>query len=89
MFYIYKIINKLNNKIYVGITSKGEKRWQQHLAISKSGPDKNKSTYSYIHKAINKYGCENFEFIIFDSFATKEQACQAEIFGLNFLKKIM
>ena len=57
MGYIYKITNKVNNKIYVGQTVKTvEKRFQQHKNNS------NKSYFSQIvlYKAFNKYGIDNF-----------------------------
>lgn len=52
--YIYKITNKVNNKIYIGQTRVNiEIRWKEHIRHSK---------YSkmLIHKAINKYGYNNF-----------------------------
>ncbi len=58
MGYIYKITNKVNNKIYIGQTIKTvEKRFQQHKNNS------NKPYFSQIvlYKAFNKYGIENFQ----------------------------
>lgn len=57
MGYIYKITNKVNNKIYIGQTIKTvEKRFQQHKNNS------NKPYFSQIvlYKAFNKYGIDNF-----------------------------
>lgn len=57
MGYIYKITNKVNNKIYIGQTVKTvEKRFQQHKNNS------NKTYFSQIvlYRAFNKYGIENF-----------------------------
>lgn len=57
MGYIYKITNKVNNKVYIGQTIKTvKKRFQQHKNNS------NKSYFSQIvlYKAFNKYGIENF-----------------------------
>ena len=59
MGYIYQIINKINNKRYIGQTVKPvEKRFAQH---------KNNYTKPYfsqlaLYKAFNKYGIENFIF---------------------------
>ena len=56
IYYIYKITNKVNNKIYIGFTSKTpEKRLMEHIntAVNKKGK-------SYFHKAIRKYGKSNF-----------------------------
>ena len=57
MGYIYKITNKVNDKIYIGQTVKTvEKRFQQHKNNS------NKTYFSQIvlYRAFNKYGIENF-----------------------------
>lgn len=59
--FIYVIKNKINGKRYVGKTIIGIKqRWNKHLIDSF-----NKKLYaynSYFHRAIRKYGVENFEF---------------------------
>jgi group I intron endonuclease len=55
MGYIYKIRNKIDNKIYVGQTIQDvEARWKDHL--------KKGSNCRYLKSAINKYGLDNFEF---------------------------
>lgn len=56
MGYIYKITNTINNKIYIGQTTRTvEDRWKQHVLDSKRS---DKQTYLY--KAFNKYGIDNF-----------------------------
>ena len=58
---VYKITNKINNKIYIGITSQGASaRFKEHLFAAEHG-----SPFK-IHKAIRKYGRENFIFEIID-----------------------
>lgn len=64
---IYKITNKINNKIYIGQTQKKIKnRWKEHIRIAnryaKTHID-NKYTFA-IHKAMAKYGIDNFIFEI-------------------------
>ena len=55
MGYIYKIRNRIDNKIYVGQTIQDvEARWKDHL--------KKGSNCRYLKSAINKYGMDNFEF---------------------------
>lgn len=58
---VYKITNKVNNKIYIGITSKGlSARWKEHLYNAEHGcPFK-------LHNAIRKYGKENFSIELID-----------------------
>ena len=57
MGYIYMITNKVNGKKYIGKTYKHvEKRFKQHIKLSLS-----KSDNSLLHKAMRKYGINNFE----------------------------
>ena len=57
MAYIYKIVNKANNKVYIGQTADTvENRFKYHIAESLRGRSKNRPLY----KAFHKYGIENF-----------------------------
>lgn len=70
-YLVYLHINKINNKKYVGITSRTPaERW-----------GKNGSKYSTSPKfyaAINKYGWNNFEHKILETKLSKEEACLKE-----------
>ena len=69
IYYIYLFRNKINNKTYVGYTSKHwETRCKQHLSSAKSGSDK------VLCQAINKYGIENFDIRPIGSAPTLELA---------------
>ena len=55
MGYIYKIVNKVNNKIYVGKTSKTiEHRYARHIKNAR------KHINRYLYDAMNHYGYNNF-----------------------------
>jgi group I intron endonuclease len=61
IYSIYKFVNKINNKVYVGYTNNIKNRYSQHK--SKYNKANNK-----FYNAIKKYGWENFEFeIIYQS----------------------
>lgn len=63
-YQIYKITNKINGKIYIGMTKQGiVKRWDGHLGRVTS---KTKKKY-YLHNAIIKHGEENFSIEEIDS----------------------
>jgi group I intron endonuclease len=64
---LYKITNRLNEKIYVGQTIEPTKRWYQHRrdAASPKYP---------IHFAINKYGVHNFEFEVIATCLNQDDA---------------
>lgn len=57
---IYKITNKINNKIYIGSSVDIDKRWKQHIRELK----KNKHINKHLQSAWNKYGENNFKFQI-------------------------
>ena len=64
MIGIYKITNKVNNKIYVGQSIDIIERWKQHGY--KAFNSNEKAYSSAIHMAFRKYGIENFELEILE-----------------------
>ena len=61
---IYKAINKINNKAYIGLTQRSlQERKLEHLRHSNI-------ENTYFHRAINKYGKDSFDWIILDDSAT-------------------
>ena len=61
---IYKITNKVNDKVYIGQSVDIYKRWDAHINTSN---DKNKKEYNYpLYSAFRKYGIENFDFEILE-----------------------
>lgn len=63
---IYKATNKINGKSYIGFDSNWPRRKRQH-----ENSAKRKDGY-YFHKALNKYGMDNFEWTILKENATLE-----------------
>lgn len=71
MYIVYQHKNKINGKVYIGITSqKPEQRWGSQGCNYKSSP--------HFYSAIQKYGWDNFEHNILFTELTKEQACLKE-----------
>ena len=67
---IYKIENLINGKIYIGKSINIHKRFKSHINDSFN---ENKPSYDHlIHKAIRKYGVENFSFDIIERCDEKE-----------------
>lgn len=64
LYYVYRIINIINNKIYIGSTSRPELRWQEHKLAAKN---KKSSSYNYpLQQDIRRFGEKNFRFEIID-----------------------
>lgn len=60
---IYKIINKLNGKYYVGSSEDIKIRWGKHKSSLKGNYHWNPK----LQNAWNKYGKENFDFVVVES----------------------
>ena len=74
---VYIHTNKINEKMYCGITSmKPKRRWGRGSGY-KNNP--------YFYNAINKYGWDNFEHDVIYDGILKESAEQLEIFIINKL----
>ena len=71
MYTVYQHKNRINGKVYIGITSQQpEDRWGSDGSKYKSSP--------HFYSAIQKYGWSNFEHNILFENLTREQACAKE-----------
>ena len=59
---VYKILNRCNGKFYIGSSVNIERRFDSHRKDLIAGTHNNK----YLQRAWNKYGSENFEFIVIE-----------------------
>ena len=76
-FVIYTATNKINGKIYVGKTYNFEKRRKEHFYdINDDIP---------FHRALKKYGIENFEWKIIDCAKTDDEIKEKEIYWIKKL----
>jgi group I intron endonuclease len=79
--YIYKIVNKINGKEYIGKTQKTlEERWIRHLTDSRR-------TNTKLYNAIRKYGSENFEMCVveYTGSVTREYLNDRERYWINII----
>lgn len=82
MHYLYHIENQTNGKIYVGKSMEREdSRWQEHLCDARSG-----RTKMPIHRAMKKYGPENFTYNVMNMYGTQEEALLAEVYLIAYLR---
>lgn len=66
-YFIYKITNVLNNKIYIGQTNNPNLRWSQHKSSAKYN-----NNPQVITRALVKYGTNNFTFEVIATCQTQE-----------------
>lgn len=77
---VYKIINVLNSKFYIGSSKDIQNRWCQHKNLLNNGVHGN----AHLQNAWDKYGSENFKFEIIEECAPAIQF-EREQFYLNTL----
>ena len=78
---IYCIVNKVNGKRYIGQAVDLLKRWNFEHKVGKKSNE-------HLKRAINKYGIQNFEFIVLEYLsAKKEILVEAEQKWLDFYFK--
>lgn len=75
---IYKTTNTINNKVYIGQSSNIEERWKKHRYANDNFA---------IHKAIRKYGIENFSFSILEE-CPKEILNEREVYWTIFYNSL-
>ena len=75
---IYKIINLVNNKIYIGQTTRSfNLRIKDHKRMRYDRP---------LYKAFQKYGFDNFKFEIIDTVSNLDELNKKEIYYINEYK---
>ena len=71
---IYKVTNKINGKVYIGQSVDIGRRWHQHMTAEDD---------IYFHKAIQKYGVENFEWEVIEQ-CKKKDLDEREIYWIEY-----
>lgn len=72
MIGIYKYTNKINGKIYIGMSNDIARRKAEHIAQA------NRNDRMYIHQAIHKYGIKNFDFEVIETFDYEDRRLMGE-----------
>ncbi len=74
MYQIYVVVNTVNGKMYVGSSERDLKiRLQRHVARA------NQDSTCSLHKAIRKYGKDNFVIRMIEEYSTKEAMLAGEV----------
>ena len=77
LYSIYKATNIITNKSYIGL----DRRWPKRMSSHKHNA-KGKSTY-YFHRALRKYGFENFTWEVLFESHNREAVIDAECFFIK------
>ena len=60
-FLVYLIVNRIDGKSYIGKTGKSlDRRWNEHVRSINSSP-KTRHGRNYFHRALRKYGVDQFD----------------------------
>lgn len=73
MHFLYKITNTIDNKVYIGQSNKENERWRQHKYFARQD-----EPIQYVHRAMKKYGIENFSYEVIAMCRTQEDADETE-----------
>jgi group I intron endonuclease len=80
---IYKYENKINGNIYIGQSVNIERRYKDHNTRAINDAESNPEYNSALHKAIRKYGIENFIFSILEE-CSVDVLDEREIYWIAF-----
>ncbi len=82
--HVYIITHVPTMRYYIGKANNPYKRWDDHVATSRR---KNRTKpVSYLHKAIQKHGLDEFEFEVIESLHTEELALHQERLWIEFFR---
>lgn len=83
MYYIYQYKNKINGHMCIGLTNNLHRRYLDHLSAANN--ENNKNHNQPFHRALRKYGEENFDYITLeDNIETLEEAKERERYWIAF-----
>lgn len=81
LFYIYVILNKINGKMYVGKTNNCTRRFGKHIRAANGDKWERRCA---IHRALRKYGINNFIFTTIQIFANEIDCFEAEKYWIKY-----
>ena len=82
---IYKITNKVNNKVYIGQSVDIFQRWKEHKSYAFC--EKRECYNNHLYCAIRKYGLENFKFQIIEE-CNKDELDVKEQYWIKYYDSI-
>lgn len=87
MFLVYKCTNIINNKIYIGCTTRTlSRRFNEHVKESENNNSRYRRRYFY--NAIRKYGRENFKIELLEELSSFDEMLIAEAKWITYYNSI-
>lgn len=81
MYYVYKITNSINDKVYVGRTIRSiEQRYKEHLQSLENGDTR------HLYSAMRKYGANNFKIELIEECSTLDDMIEKEAYYCELLE---
>jgi len=81
MYYVYKITNSINDKVYVGRTIRSiEQRYKEHLQSLENGDTR------HLYSAMRKYGANNFKIELIEECSTLDEMIEKEVYYCELLE---
>jgi group I intron endonuclease len=81
MYYVYKITNSINDKVYVGRTIRSiEQRYKEHLQSLENGDTR------HLYSAMRKYGANNFKIELIEECSTLDEMIEKEAYYCELLE---
>ncbi|OME49013.1 hypothetical protein BSK59_24860 [Paenibacillus odorifer] len=77
---IYQILNRINNKVYIGSSINIKQRKSQHYHLLRT----NNHPSNYLQKSWNKYGEHNFTFDILEEIFNEEELIKREQYWIDY-----
>jgi group I intron endonuclease len=71
---VYAIVNRVNSKQYIGSSCNIQDRWNRHIKLLNRG----KHHSMHLQNAWNKYGVDNFSFVILCTCSDDELICREQ-----------
>lgn len=84
MIGIYKITNKINNKCYIGQSTRIQDRWKEHS----SNYEHKRHPELPLYKAMEKYGIKNFSFMVLQE-CQKEELDEKEKYWIKYFNSTL
>ena len=87
-YVVYEYLNLIDDKVYIGYSKNIETRWYNEIRELEIGIQFNTCPTHPMLRAWKKYGRQNFEWFILDTFETKQEAIDSEIKLIAWFKEL-